>query len=178
MTERSERGTQARPVDRGYLRRAALAYLQRYASSAQNLHRVLERKARRRLGPEQEPPADLAELIATVVAEAMRMELVDDRRFAEGRVATLARRGTSRRGLQARLAAKGVEREVAQAAIAAADLDEQASARRLAQRRRLGPWRVPADPARRDKDLAVLMRAGFSYAVARSVVDEGAAGDS
>jgi regulatory protein len=171
MTDRSGEGVKARPVDKAYLRRAALAYLQRYASSAQNLHRVLARKAQRRLRLGAEPPGDLAVMIEEVVAEAMRMDLVDDRRFADARVATLLRRGTSRRGLQARLAAKGVEREVVQTAINDADPDEAASARRLAQRRRLGPWRDPPDPLKRSKDLAVLQRAGFSHGVARAVID-------
>jgi regulatory protein len=177
MTDRSDEGAKARPVDKAYLRRAALAYLQRYASSAQNLHRVLARKAQRRQRLGAEPPTDLAAMIEEVVAEAMRMDLVDDRRFADARVATLLRQGTSRRGLQVRLAAKGVEREVVQNAIADADPDETASARRLAQRRRLGPWRDPPDPLKRSRDLAVLQRAGFSHGVARAVIDGSADSD-
>jgi regulatory protein len=160
-----------KPVDKAYLRRATLAYLQRYASSVDNLRRVLQRKAQRRLGQEQEPPPDLAAQIDEVIAEAMRMDLVDDRRFAEARMTTLLRRGTSKQGLKARLAAKGVARDVIETTIASADVDDLASARRLAQRRRLGIWRVPQDDTRRERDMGVLMRSGFSYSTARAALE-------
>lgn len=163
--------TPQKPIDKAYLRRATLAYLQRYASSAENLRKVLHRKVRRRLGVQGEAPDDLDRLIDDVIAEATKIELVDDRRFAEGRIATLLRRGTSRRMLQHKLSAKGIEREVAQAAIEASEVDDLASCRRLAQRRKLGPWRTPPDPDRRDRDLAILLRAGYSHSLARSVID-------
>ena len=166
-----------KPVDKAYLRRATLAYLQRYASSADNLRRVLHRKVRRLLGAEGEAPENLDQVIEEVIAEATRIELVDDRRFAEGRIATLLRRGTSKRMLQQKLAAKGVEREVVQAAIEASDVDDLASCRRLAQRKRLGPWRNPPDPDRRERDMAVLLRAGYSHSLARAVINGSAEED-
>ncbi|MDE0409722.1 MAG: RecX family transcriptional regulator, partial [Alphaproteobacteria bacterium] len=44
--------------------------------------------------------------------------------------------------------------------------------RALARRRRLGPWRDPAErAARRQKDLAAMARAGFRLDVARQVID-------
>ena len=47
-----------------------------------------------------------------------------------------------------------------------------AAARRTARRRRLGPWRGEDQrAARREKDLAALARAGFSYSVAKTVID-------
>ena len=47
-----------------------------------------------------------------------------------------------------------------------------AAAAALARRRRLGPFRRPGErEERRDKDLAALARVGFSYAVARRVIE-------
>jgi regulatory protein len=46
-----------------------------------------------------------------------------------------------------------------------------AAAKALARRRRLGPWRATGRAEHRDRDLAVLGRAGFPYAIARRVVD-------
>jgi regulatory protein len=47
-----------------------------------------------------------------------------------------------------------------------------AAALALARRRRLGPWRPPAArAARRDKDLAILARAGFPRGLATRIVD-------
>ncbi len=56
---------------------------------------------------------------------------------------------------------------------------ELESARRLARRRRLGPWRAvdrqPGDPdaarAQHQKDLAALARAGFAFEIARAALD-------
>ena len=99
--------------------------------------------------------------------------LVDDRRYAEARTASLRRRGGSARLIVAKLAAKGVEREVAAAALAGdTDADERAAAKALARRRRLGPYRTRDRAVHRDKDLAALVRAGFNYGLARSVIDE------
>ena len=162
-----------KPVDRAYLQRAALYYLERYASSIENLRRVLVQKAQRRLGPDSRPDAELLATIDEVVASATRMDLVDDSRFAQARVATLMRRGTSRRSIKARLVAKGVDGETIDQAIEKADPDDMAAARRHAKRRRLGPWRTRPDPALRDRDLASLARAGFSFDIARSVIDGG-----
>lgn len=49
--------------------------------------------------------------------------------------------------------------------------DELKAAARLVRRRRLGPLRPRADRAEhRERDLAVLGRAGFSFEVARKVI--------
>lgn len=158
-----------------YLERAALHYLERYASSADNLARVLKRKARRRLdGDEPDPGLDAT--IAEVVARVVRSGLVDDRSFAEMKVNSLMRRGTSTRAIRTRLKVKGVADDVAGEALAARDPDDLLLARRFAERKRLGPYRARPDPERRERDLAALCRAGFAYRIAVRVLDE-AGGD-
>ncbi len=177
MTEPDQDGGRLkRPVPRAvtpaYLDRAALAYLERFASSAQNLARVLRRKVERRCRMRSEDPAQFLALIDDVVARAVRGGLVDDRRYAEGRVASLRRRGGSARVIGAKLAAKGVARDTVAAALVVAADDELAAAHALARRRRLGPYRTGDRAAFREKDLAAFARAGFGFAIARRVVDE------
>jgi regulatory protein len=177
MTEPDQDGGRLkRPVPRAvtpaYLDRAALAYLERFASSAQNLARVLKRKVERRCRMRSEDPAPFLALIDDVVARAVRGGLVDDRRYAEGRVASLRRRGGSARAIGAKLAAKGVARDTVAAVLVGAAEDELAAAHALARRRRLGPYRTGDRAAFREKDLAAFARAGFSFAVARRIVDE------
>ncbi len=166
----------ARPpgkVTAAYVERAALAYLERFASSADNLRRVLTRKVERRCRLREEEPEPFLPLVDDVVRLIVASGLVDDRRYAEARTASLRRRGGSARLIVAKLAAKGVEREVAAAALAGdTDADERAAAKALARRRRLGPYRTRDRAAYRDKDLAALVRAGFNYGLARSVIDE------
>lgn len=167
MSERPRR----KPVTPAYLDRAAVHYLDRYASSADNLARILTRKVRRRLEPGEPVSDEVAGWIAATVARAIRSGLVDDASYAATRVASLMRRGSSTRAIRAKLAAKGVPGEAAATAIRDGEPDDLALARRFAERRRLGPWRRIPDPALRDRDLAALCRAGFPYRIAAAALD-------
>lgn len=156
-----------------YLDRAALAYLERFASSAENLRRVLTRKLKRRCRLREEDPAPFLPLIEQTVEKALRGGLLDDRRYAESRVATLRRRGGSSRLIAARLAAKGVAPDAVAAALSSNDgeLAEVEAAWAFARRRRLGPHREKDRAGHREKDLAAMARAGFRFDLARQVVD-------
>jgi regulatory protein len=141
----------------GALEAAALRYLGRYASSVENLRRVLARKT------------DDRAAIEAVVAKCVRLGLVDDRSYAAGRSASLARAGGSRRAIADRLRAKGVDAETIRDALAGAS--DLAAACALARRRRLGPYRPPAQrQAFRERDLAAFARAGFALEIARQVL--------
>jgi regulatory protein len=159
-----------------YLQRAALAYLERYASSSENLRRVLRRKLARRLRGSDKEVGDqsLSRLIDEVVAQCIRGKLVDDTLYASGKVGSLRRKGGSARSIEARLAAKGVDRATI-ATVLAEDGDpaeaEWLAAHARARRRRIGPYRTGDRAAFRDKDMGALMRAGFAFDVARRIVD-------
>lgn len=148
-----------------------MAYLERYASSSENLRRILERKIQRRCRERGEDPATFLPLIDETLRKLATSGILDDVRYAEGRVATLRRRGGSTRAIAAKLASKGVGAEVARDAIAGHEGDDVEAALALARRRRLGPHRIRDREAHREKDLASLARAGFSLRVARAVVD-------
>jgi regulatory protein len=160
-----------RKVTTAYLERAAKSYLERFASSSENLRRVLARKVERRCRERGEDAAPFLALVADVVERCVRSGLVDDARYAEARTASLRRRGGSSRAIRAKLAAKGVGREVLNEAVTASAEEERTAAHALARRRRLGPYRPGDRKAFRDKDLAAMARAGFSFDVARSVID-------
>ena len=151
------------------LERWALHYLGRYASSAENLRRVLTRRVRRR-SPDAVQPA--AALIDALVARYRESGLLDDAAYAAARVQSLHRRGESMRAMRARLAAKGVSAADAADAVsglrAAAPDPDLAAACAFARRRRLGPFRrTAADHAR---ELGAFARAGFSRRVAEAVL--------
>jgi regulatory protein len=156
-SQRLRRGRAPRQYDAAALEAAALRYLGRYASSVENLRRVLARKTE-----------DLA-AIEAAVAKCVRLGLVDDRSYAAGRSASLARSGASRRAIAERLRAKGVDAETIRGALEGAS--DLAAACALARRRRLGPYRPEAQRrAFREKDLAALARAGFPLDVVREVL--------
>jgi regulatory protein len=151
------------------LERWALGYLGRYASSAENLRRVLIRRARR-YSPEAALQARAQ--IDAIVIRYRESGLLDDSTYAAARVESLHRRGDSLRAIRARLAAKGVPAAVAADAISGlrdkAPDPDLAAACVFARRRRLGPFRRGmADPQR---ELAVFARAGFSRRIAVAVL--------
>jgi regulatory protein len=147
----------------------ALHYLGRYASSAENLRRVLMRRVRRR-APAAVPAA--AALIEGLVVRYRESGLLDDAAYAKARVQSLHRRGESIRSMRARLRGKGVPAaDVADAVSglrAEAPDPDLAAACAFARRRRLGPFRrAAADYAR---ELGAFARAGFSRRVAEVVL--------
>lgn len=165
-------------IDPASLEAAALAYLERYASSAENLRRVLVRRIRRaaHLDDTFDSEAALAH-VDVLVERYTAARLVDDDTYARGRAASLSRRGESLRGIRAKLQAKGVgQAEVRTALDALTEGSSEAevelrSAWQIARKRRLGPFRDEAQRAeRRDKDIAALMRRGFGYGVAARVI--------
>ncbi len=164
------------------LENAALFYLGRFASSSENLRRVLMRRVERsaRLHDTDRDEGRVA--VDRIVARFQASGLVDDAAYAGSRAATLHRRGVSRRGIRARLMEKGVAPDDIDGALAGlaetAGNTDFAAAVNLARRRRLGPYRPLAARAEmREKDLAALARAGFSYDIARRVVEAETAED-
>ncbi len=168
-------GEETRPVavDAALIERWALAYLGRFASTAENLRRVLRRRVQRRLPDDRDARDAAGAAIDALVARYRASGLVDDATYAAGRARARLRRGQSLRTIRAGLAAKGVAAADAEAALAvlrdeAGDPD-LAAACAVARRRRLGPYRRAA--ADRDKELGAFARAGFSRAVAEAVLN-------
>jgi regulatory protein len=154
------------------LDRWGLAYLGRFASSAENLRRVLLRRARRRSPANPERAHQVTALVDALVERYQRSGLLDDTAYAAARVRSLHRRGESATKIRARLAAKGVEKSVAAEAMLGlraetADPD-LAAACAFARRRRLGPYRRGAADAARE--LGAFARAGFARRVAERVL--------
>lgn len=159
------------------LGRVATAHLQRFPCSVRHLRRVLRRKIARSVRHYGDDEAALLAAMEDTIARLDGGALLDDRRFAHARVQTLHRRGRSQRAIRQRLRQQGLDADAIAAALSAladvADDPDLAAAARYARRRRLGPY--CRDPerrvARRQKDLAALGRQGFSYGIARQVID-------
>ncbi len=153
----------------------ALAHLARFSASEAGLRRVIARRIARAVAAHDLAPAPLAAALETAIDKLRAQGLIDDRRFAEAKTANWHRSGASARKIAGKLLEAGVDRDLAGAALAdlAANTPESelAAARRYAERRRLGPYRLGgADLKRRQKDFAALARAGFSYAIAKAVL--------
>lgn len=157
------------------LEKAALAYLERYASSVENLRRVLMRRVTRAARAGTIEPAEGRARVDATVRKMEARRLLDDAAYAGMKARSLSRQGRSRAVIAQRLAAKGVGKEAVGGALdglAADGETDLAAALRWAKRRRLGPFRAAAERReRRERDLAALGRAGFAYEIARRVVD-------
>lgn len=162
------------------LENAALHYLERFASSAENLRRVLLRRVERAAHFHGDDPAEGAALVDELIARYRASGLLNDKQYAEGKCRSLHRRGSSTRTIRQHLATRGVAAELVDAALGelsaedggSADELDLAAAQAFARRRRLGPYRPgEARDAHRTRDLAALGRAGFTFAIARTVVD-------
>jgi len=162
------------------LEKAALFYLERYASSSENLRRVLMRRVEASARVHGTDREQGAEAVDAIVQRFLRAGLLDDGAFAEARAASLHRRGVSARGIRLKLGQKGVSEEDIDNALAAlletldpeveGDAEVQAAVN-YARRRRIGPFRREKREEHRDRDLAALGRQGFSYDTARKVLE-------
>jgi regulatory protein len=164
-----------RPITPSLLERWALAYLNRYATSAQNLRAVLRRKAIRNDPEAQAKIPDLEAWIDELVRTLEGSGYVDDGTYALGLATRLHGRGASVQLIRARLREKGLPSDHIEAALERTDREggDFAAALRYARRRGFGPFR--ADPElrsqRRERDLAAFARAGFGYGVAIRILD-------
>lgn len=154
--------------EESWMRKSALHYLGQRSTSAANLRQVLQRRARRRLGPD----AEIAEMIERTIAYCRCHGFIDDTSFAEARLHAGRSKGLSARRIGAALAAKGVDRALVAQVFAGEDRDlaEERAAARLAQRRRIGPWRRADREFDPEKEIAILARGGFAISLARRIV--------
>lgn len=146
---------------------AALHYLQRYAASEVQLRRVLERKLVRARLRGEDVPAEAAGWIEKSIQKCLANGFVNDRTYAEQKIQSLRRQGRSQAFIIRTLQQKGVQTELVQDLLPSDDESDLTAARRYVARRRLG--RDPG-PEAVQKDLARLMRAGFSLRVARAAL--------
>ncbi len=178
-TERRKKKKVPRKATAKHLENAALYYLSRFATSAENLKRVMMRKVDRSARFHGTIAEEGKALVEDMIGRFMASGLLDDAAYAKSRAESLHRRGNSARVIRGKLRQKGVGDDDIRTALEALgdDLEdgedpELAAAITLAKRRRLGPYfNGTVSDDTREKHLAALARAGFSYDIARRVVD-------
>jgi regulatory protein len=169
--------TVPRPLDRQMLTDLAYFYAGRFAVTEARLKRYLILKVRQRGWAED---SQYIEIIEAMVERLVELHAVDDRTVAVSTIASAQRKGLAGHRVRAALAAKQVKSDVAAEALQSnADSECEAedkpleTARRFAQRKRLGVWRtVEVTPERLKKEIATMIRAGHSYSIAWYVVRE------
>jgi regulatory protein len=170
-----------KPATPERLERVALFHLERFASSAANLRRVLMRRVMRSAQIHDTDPAAGAVAVEALIQRFLDAGMLDDKIYAEARAARLHRRGASARKIAASLAEKGIDRDLIETTLDEDDSESGHTARpggdltaaaALARRRRLGPYRPPDKRAEfRQKDMGTFARAGFGRSIAERVLN-------
>lgn len=152
-----------RPLDPARLEELALSYVARFATSAAKLEGYLRRKLGER-GWEGQCEADPAGIVQRFVT----LGYVDDEAFARARSGGLLRRGYGPRRVSQALQQAGIGEDVRRQ-VASGEAEARHAALVMARKRRLGPFgSEKPDRAKREKQMAAMLRAGhrLDYAVA------------
>lgn len=163
---RSQRSA-PKPLTGTRLDELALTYVARFATTGAKLEAYLRRKLHERGWADEgsEPP------VRAIVERCIAAGYVDDAAYARSRSHSLQRRGFGARRIDGDLGAAGVAEDLREE-VRPAPSAQRRSALALARRRRLGPFGEPAmDRAMREKQIAVLLRAGHPLDIARALVN-------
>ena len=174
--QRRKSPRQPRKISAKYLERAALHYLERYAASSQQLRQVMRRRILKSSGFHGNTPDEGYELLEKLIERLTAAGLLNDRAYAAGRARNRHNRGQSGKAIAAYLKSKGVgDADVAYALESLREENAQPDLRAAltyCRKRRAGPYRSPDErEAFLNKDLAALARQGFSYDLARKIVE-------
>ena len=157
----------------------AVHYLGQYATTEARLEAVLKRFALRKMPDENKE--QIATLIKQKVAECVALGYVDDKAYAEQKIAKMRQQGCSQRKITSQLLSVGVSREIINEALSAyhaayhensTEIEEEKHAALIyAKRKRLGPFTTTKKQKEgwENRQMASLARAGFSLEVARFV---------
>ncbi|SLJ86414.1 regulatory protein RecX [Novosphingobium mathurense] len=154
------------PLTKARLEELALAYVARFATTQAKLRSYLQRKLRERGWADDGAP-ELDDLVARYAQRGY----VDDASWARMKAGSLLRRGYGARRVGEVLQVAGVDHDIA-GDFRPDELEQRRAALVLARRRRFGPFSVQVpDMAKREKQIAAMMRAGHRLDIARQIVD-------
>jgi len=161
-----------------YLHNSGLYYLQRFAASAGQFRTVMQRKIDRSCQYHADQRReDCVALLDALIDKFETIGLLNDEGYARGMVITLRRRGLSERAILMKLQNRGLSESRIRDALATYNDEnridpaqsEYRAALRLAQKKKVGPYANGEFVY--DKALSAFARAGFSFDVARRVLD-------
>jgi regulatory protein len=160
----------------------ALSYLERFPTTTSRLRGYLARKVSDAVGDGRCSAQASEGWTEAVTVRLTRAGLLDDAAYAASRARVLHMRGRSGRFIREDLRGRGVAAALVAGALASLEAEhpgelELSAALRHARRRRLGPFDTSGRRSeRRRNHLAALARAGFSFDIAKTVVDAPDAG--
>ena len=165
-----------RAVSAASIENAALYYMERYATSSENLRQILERKIMRAASYHDTNIEACTQLVDNLIQRYLENGILNDETYASTQAANMNRRGKSLRAIRFRLRKKALPIEIIDKAVKALTNEigfpDLIAAIAYAKKRQLGPYRrKTCTPADINKELRALARSGFSYSLALRIVE-------
>lgn len=158
-----------------YLQWVVDEYLKKFFTTKAHLRRLLMQRVKRSAEAHGEGLEEGTQILDALLDRLEAVGVLNDGAYTASKVRSLSARGGSARGITAKLAAKGIRAEDVKVGLEQlkerVENPELEAAIVLAKRKRLGPFGKPEGRTeRRQKELAAMGRAGFSFDLARKII--------
>lgn len=156
------------------LKNIALYYLKRFDTTKAALRQVLMKRVNEYAY--YNPGYDKTEAIGwveNIISDFERYGYLDDKRFAENRCRDYIAAGKAKRYIIGKLKEKGVSEDIIEQCFAEQEYSAFDAALKLAKKKRIAGFRKDETERKemRQKDMGVLVRAGFDYDTVAAVMD-------
>jgi len=168
-------------ITQNYLHNAGLYYLGRFAASKAHFKTVMMRKVKRSLTFHEEPKIEECTKWVDELAEKFESAgLLNDELFASGLIRTYRSKGLSARMIKMKLKSKSLPGPLVEKIMSEQGNPNQIeylACLKLCKRKKIGPFYLkPINDdehraALKQKHLAILARAGFSYQLSRTLLE-------
>ena len=157
------------------MRNFALAYVEKYAPSKQQLRTYLLKKYLR-LSLTNLKKQDIADLIDAVLVDLEKNSFVNDKFYSESKAKNMIKRGNSINKIRNNLIGKGIDNKYIQGTInkiSENNSDQDFfSAIKICKKKRIGPARSEDNRVLfYKKDISLLARNGFDFNTSKKVMD-------
>ena len=174
-TDKPIKKKKLKKITKQRLKNIALYYLKRFESSVENLRQVLKRRTNDYAY--SNPDFNKNEAYAWIeelLADFERLNYINDNRYAELKIKSYLNAGKPARYIKIKLKQKGIKDNIVEEILENQSVDAVKMALMLAKKKKIGPYRKDNESreANRQKDLTMLIRAGFDYEVAREVINQ------
>ena len=170
---RNKRKTLQVTVDE--MRNFALAYVEKYAPSKQQLRTYLLKKYLKLSVPNVKKQ-DVTNLIDIVLSDLEKNKFINDKFYSESKAKSMIRRGSSINKIRNYLIGKGVNDEFIKDTVNKINEDNSDqdffSAIKICKKKRIGPARIDDNrPLFYKKDISILARNGFDFETSKKVME-------
>ena len=170
---RNKRKTLQVTVDE--MRNFALAYVEKYAPSKQQLRTYLLKKYLKLSVPNVKKQ-DVTNLIDIVLSDLEKNKFINDKFYSESKAKSMIRKGSSINKIRNYLIGKGVNDEFIKDTVNKINEDNSDqdffSAIKICKKKRIGPARIDDNrPLFYKKDISLLARNGFDFETSKKVME-------